>query len=405
MCQTRMKMDSATPFAPTPHPKLEWFLLHAGFVVIGVITTSLGPLLPMFSRQWGLSDAQAGFFFTAQYMMSLVGAVVIGWMLPRLGFSKVLGVGFLFLTLGMGFLGVSPWFLTALCVTGNGIGYGLANPATNLRGTQLPSSNVAAAISLLNFSWGVGAVACPFVVAALVPWIGIRGFGMFVAVFTLAIAAAHFLRPAPAGTVAAERKKHSFEDWMGHLRAGHAVPLTLLFFLYVGTESGIGGWVAALEKRMPSGGHVSALAVAPSVFYGFLLFGRGLASVVLHRFSTAKIAVGGLVMLAAGTGVIALAHSTAVLLVGVGMAGFGCAAQYPVLITWLADIFKKDADWMSALFFSAGGLGGAVLPWMIGIIAAQSQSLRVGFLVPLVASVSMVMLALKARPTKAETLG
>jgi fucose permease len=55
---------------------------------------------------------------------------------------------------------------------------------------------------------------------------------------------------------------------------------------------------------------------------------------------------------------------------------------------------------MGALYFSAGGLGGAVLPWMIGIIAAQTHSLRAGFLVPLVASFSMVLLALKARPQK-----
>jgi FHS family glucose/mannose:H+ symporter-like MFS transporter len=395
-----MKMDSANPSATTPHPRLEWFLLHAGFVVIGVITTSLGPLLPMYARHWGLNDAQAGFFFTAQYFTSLVASIATGWLFPRLGFSRVLGVGFLFLTLGMGFLGVSPWFLTALCVSANGFGYGLANPATNLRGTQLPSSNVAAAVSLLNFSWGVGAVICPFLVAALVPWTGIRGFAMFVGVFTLAIAVAHFLRPAPAVAVAAERKKHSFADWMGLLRVGPAIPLVVLFFLYVGTESGIGGWVAALEKRMPSGGHVSALAVAPSVFYGFLLFGRGLAPLVLRRFSTVAITVGALVMLAMGTGIIALANSSAVLLVGVGMAGFGCAVQYPVLITWLAEIFRKDADWMGALYFSAGGLGGAVLPWMIGIIAAQTHSLRAGFLVPLVASFSMVLLALKARPQK-----
>ncbi len=396
-----MKMDSAIPSAPTPHPRLEWFLLHAGFVTIGVITTSLGPLLPMHARHWGLNDAQAGFFFAAQYSMSLVASVATGWLFPRLGFSRVLGVGFLFLTLGMGFLGVSPWFLTALCVSANGFGYGLANPATNLRGTQLPTSNVAAAVSLLNFSWGVGAVVCPFLVAALVPWIGIRGFALFVAVFTLSIAVAHFLRHAPPPVVASERVKHSFADWMRNLRAAPAIPLVALFFLYVGTESGIGGWVAALEKRMPSSGHVSALAVAPSVFYGFLLFGRGLAPLVLRHFSTVAITLGGLVMLAAGTGIIVLANSTVVLLVGAGMAGFGCAAQYPVLIAWLAEIFRKDAVWMGALFFSAGGLGGAVLPWTIGIIAAQTHSLRAGFLVPLVASISMVMLALKARPHKA----
>jgi fucose permease len=128
-------MDSATSSSSTPNPRFEWFLLHAGFVVIGVITTSLGPLLPMFSTQWGLSDTQMGAFFPAQYCVSLLGVSVTGWLLPRFGFPKVLGGAFLFLTIGMAMMGISPWLLTAAAVSLNGFGYGLANPTTNLRGT------------------------------------------------------------------------------------------------------------------------------------------------------------------------------------------------------------------------------------------------------------------------------
>jgi fucose permease len=393
-------MDSATSSSSnsTPNPRLEWFLLHAGFVAIGVITTSLGPLLPMFSKQWGLSDAQMGSFFPSQYWASLVGVIATGWLLPRFGFSKVLGGAFVFLTLGMGFMGISPWMLTAGCVALSGFGYGLANPTTNLRGTQLPTSNVAVAVSLLNFSWGVGAVMCPFLVGALVPRIGIRGFGLCVAVGTVAIALAHFFRSAPPVIAAAERPKHSWAAWTQHLQQGAAIPLVLLFFLYVGTEAGVGGWVAALEKRMPVSGHASALTIAPSVFYGFLLLGRGLAPLGLRRFTTVVISLGGLLLATAGTVFIALAHSSPVLLVGAAMAGIGCAPQYPILVTWLAKIFGKDADWLAVLYFSAGSLGGGALPQLVGSIATQSHSLRAGFLVPLVASVAMLCLALRLRP-------
>lgn len=391
-------MNSATSSASTPNPQLEWFLLHAGFVVIGVITTSLGPLLPMFSKHWGLSDAQMGTFFPAQYCVSLFGVIATGWLLPRFGFSKVLGGAFLFLTLGMALMGVSPWLLTAMAISLNGFGYGLANPTTNLRGTQLPSSDVAAAVSLLNFSWGVGAVACPFLVAALVPRIGIQGLGICVAVFTLAIALAHFFRKAPAAAAASERVSHSWTDWKEHLRGGATIPLFLLFFLYVGTEAGVGGWVGALEKRMPVSGHVSALTIAPSVFYGCMLIGRGLAPVGLRRFSTVRLSLAGLVSAIFGSAIIALANSTPVLLAGVAMVGIGCAPQYPILVTWLARIFRNEADWVGSLYFSAGSLGGGALPQLVGSIATQSHSLRVGFLVPVVASVSMLVLALRLRP-------
>lgn len=394
----------SSPAATVPNAQSEWFLLHMGFVLIGIITASLGPLIPVYTRIWGITDAQAGFFFPAQYFTSLFGVIATGWFLPRFGFSKVLGVGFLFLTLGMGFLGISPWFMTAFCVALCGFGYGLSNPTTNLRGTQLPSSNVAAAVSLLNFSWGVGAVACPFLVAALVPRIGVRGLGICVAAFTLAVSVMHLVRKAEAPTVAVERVKHSLADWKRKLRISQAVPLVVLFFLYVGVEASFGGWAAALEKRLPSSAAASALSIAPSVFYGLLLFGRGLASLALRRWTTLVICVGGLLLTTFGGVAVAMANNKYVLLGGVAAAGFGCASLFPIYVTWMADIFRKDADWMGSLYFSAAALGGAVLPQLVGIIATQTHSLRAGILVPLIASIVMLYLTVRAQPHPWEPL-
>ena len=387
------------PLSPF-HPILNssGFCCTPGFVLIGIITASLGPLIPVYTKIWGITDAQAGFFFPAQYFTSLIGVIATSWLLPRFGFSKVLGIGFLFLSLGMGFLGVSPWFLTAGCVGLAGYGYGLTNPTTNLRGTQLPSKNVAAAVSLLNFSWGVGAVACPFLVAALVPRIGVRGFGMCVAVLTMALCVTHFVRKVPATTATLEKPKHSLADWKHRMAIAQAVPLVVLFFLYVGVEASFGGWVAALEKRLPGTVQASALSVAPSVFYGFLLLGRGLAPLLLRRWSTLGITISGIVFAASGGMALVLTDQKPVLLISVAACGFGCASLFPVYVTWMAQIFREDSDWIGALYFSAAALGGALLPQLVGIIATQSHSLRVGILVPLLASLAMFFLTLKARP-------
>jgi MFS transporter, FHS family, glucose/mannose:H+ symporter len=404
MCQTHSAMDSASFSTPNISPvpvnlvRFEWFLLHVGFVLIGIITASLGPLIPVYTQKWGITDAQAGYFFPAQYVTSIFGVIATGWLLPRLGTPKVLALGFFILTLGMAFLGVSPWYLTAFCVMLTGLGYGLSNPTTNLRGTQLPSSNVAAAVSLLNFSWGVGAVACPFIVKALVPSIGIQGFGLCVAVFTLALSAIHFFRKVPAPVEAMRRPKHSLADWKQKLQVGQAIPLLILFFLYVGTEASFGGWVAALQKRLPDSGHVSAVVLAASVFYGLLLLGRGMAPFALRHFSTVVIAITGSLTASVGGILIVVASGQAIFLIGVAAAGLGCASLFPVLVTWLANIYGEDAQWVGALYFSAAGLGGGILPKLVGTIATQMGSLRMGLLVPLVASVGMMFLALRARP-------
>jgi fucose permease len=390
-------MDSTASYRSTANPRFEWFLLHAGFILIGIITNILAPTLPIFSRQWSLSYGQAGLFFPAQYITSMFGVFATGWLVSRYSSSKVLALSFFFLTLGMAFLGISPWMLTATCVAFNGFGYGLANPTANLRATQLPSKNVAASVSLLNFSWGVGAVASPFIVQRLAPWLGVRGLSMGVAVLTLVLCLVHFLRPVPAPSGTTFSRKHPLSEWLSRLQQRPAIPLLLLFFLYVGTEVGIGGWVTEYGSRIPRL-YTSAFAVPAFIFYSFMVFGRGLAPLGLKRYSTFQISIVGLLFVAVGAGVIAVSTTQLFLLIGSGAAGFGCAPQYPIFVTWLAQIFREDSTWLSALFFSAGGLGGGVLPWLVGMFASQSHSLRAAFLLPLTVSLVMAVLTVRARP-------
>jgi FHS family glucose/mannose:H+ symporter-like MFS transporter len=382
-----------------PEVRFEWGLLHVGFVAIGIISPLLGPLIPTLKHQWAISDAQAGSLFASQFTGSLVGTVLTSYLLPRLGFSKMLALSFLCFAIGFSFFGVGPWTVAALAVAVYGFGYGLANPATNLRATQLPSKNVTAAVSLLNFSWGVGAVACPFVVGSLVPLIGVRGLALSLMCVSGLIGAVHYFHHAPGAAAPTAPVKRSWADWMEQLRVPAAIPLVLLFFLYVGSETGVGGWVAAQEKRLPGAGN-SALTLAPSVFYGMLLFGRGIAPVLLKRFSTARLALGGLISGAVGAATISLAPHPYLLYAGAAVAGFGFAPLFPIFVAWLAEIFKEKASWLSALVFGAGALGGAVLPWVIGQVSTRTGSLSRAFLVPMVACVLMAVLSLRVRPDR-----
>ena len=382
--------------------RFEWILLHAGFLAVGIITTLIGNVLPTFIRHWSLTDAQAGFLIAAQFSGSSLGTALTSVLLPRFGFARVLCAGFIAFAVGFSFLGLGPWLLAALAVFIYGFGYGLVNPATNLRGTQLPSRNMAAAVSLLNFTWTVGAVSCPFVVGQLLPRIGIRGIALSLTVVTLIMGAFHALRHSSAPEARAERSTRPLAEWIRALAQAPSISLTLLFFLYVGTEVGIGNWVATQERRMLASSTV-ALFLAPSFFYGFLLFGRGISPLVLRRLSTKTAAIAGLVSAALGAATIIFAQQPVLLYTGAAFAGFGCAPQYPILVTWLAQIFRENATWLSALFFGASGAGGAVLPWLMGIVASQTHSLRVGFTLPFIASVIMAVLAMRVKPQMLET--
>jgi MFS transporter, FHS family, glucose/mannose:H+ symporter len=395
-------MASSTASPPKHSARNERLLLHLSFIVIGVITTMLGPVLPFFSHRWSLTDAQAGFFFTAEYFCSTVGVALTSVFLPRFGFSKVTAVGFVAFAVAFAFLGIGPWMVSAAMVGIMGFGYGLANPAINLRATQLPSKSTAAAVTLLNFFWTIGAVLSPFFVGALIPSYGLRGFSVLLLACSLVLVALHlFLRAAPVSG-GQTRSTHSLAEWLAQLRMPRAVPLLLLFFLYVGVEVALGGWVASYEKRMPGMSTLTRL-LAPSVYYGFLLFGRGVAPLAFRHLSQIMISVGGLSLATVGCLVIALSNTPQALYLGAAIAGFGLAPQFPIFVTWLAAIFLDDSNWIGALFFGSAGIGGGALPWLVGIVSASTHSLRAGLYLPLVVTFVMIYLALQARPRLLET--
>jgi FHS family glucose/mannose:H+ symporter-like MFS transporter len=383
--------------AAPPDARTEWAFLHSGFVLIGISMTMLGPVLPYFTHRWNLTDGQAGLFFWTQYFGSFLGTLVTSWLLPRLGFSKLISTGYLCFALGLACLGLGPWFFSTVFMGIYGLGYGLANPSINLRATHLPSSNVAAAVSLLNFSWGIGAFSSPFVVAFFLGHVSLRALVVSLAASFLALAAVHFAQKAKPAASSETRPKRSFAVWRARLQPAPWISLALLFLLYVGIEISVGGWVALDEKRM-AGFTAGKMAAAPAFFYGFLLLGRFLVPIALKHFSQRALSVGGLVLTTVGVALVAFAQTPTVLHSGALLAGLGCGPQYPIYVTWLAAIFKDDATWLAALFFGAAGIGSSLIPWLVGVVASQTHSLHFGFMLPLASALLMIPFALRACP-------
>jgi len=391
---------SSLQSVPLAGARTEWAFLHGGFVLIGVTMTMLGPVLPYFTRHWMLNDSQAGLFFSSSYFASFLGTLLTSSLLPRFGFSRVISAGYFCYALGVALLGTGPWYFSIVFVAIYGLGYGFANPSVNLRATQLPSSNVAAAVSLLNFSWGIGAVLSPFLGAFFLGHLSFRTLTTALSVGFAALCFAHLMRKDPLSVAAAEHPKRTFAVWRARLHSAPWISLTLLFFLYVGIEISVGGWVALDEKRMATVA-ASGLAAAPAFFYGFLLLGRFLVPWELRVVSQRFLCVGCLALTAVGVTVVALAQAPVVLYLGALLAGFGCAPQYPIYVTWLAAGFKNDSTWLSGLFFGAAGLGSALIPWLVGVVASQAHSLRFGFLLPLISAIAMIPFALRACPNHA----
>jgi MFS transporter, FHS family, glucose/mannose:H+ symporter len=378
--------------------RFEWFLLHAGFVATGVVTTILGPILPLLAARWSLNDRQAGLLFTAQFLSSLVGALTTGYLVPRRGYLFVILVGFVFMAGGVGLLGFGPWMAGLLAMSCVGLGMGLTIPATNMYVAHIAGDRPAGALSIINFAWGVGSVLCPFLVIAFEPGAGVWGLGSLLAVILFSFAAGFGFVTEEVGASAKGLGSRGLGSaWRELLGSSPARALAAFFFLYVGTEVAVGGWIAAVAKRvylMPD----ALWVLTPSAFWGGLLLGRAVAAWVLRYLEESRLVYAGLTMAVLGTAVVLLASSRGGIRIGGGLAGFGLAPIYPVLVSWLSRARGIDVGRSGGLFFACAGCGGAFLPWLVGALSVRTGSLHLALSCTLASSVLMLLLIRGARP-------
>jgi fucose permease len=99
-----------------------------------------------------------------------------------------------------------------------------------------------------------------------------------------------------------------------------------------------------------------------------------------------------LVLSALGTTCLLLATARPQVILGVVLAGLGLASVYPIFISWLSKWYGERARRLGGVMFSVAALGGATMPWMVGLVSQRSNSLRVGLLVPLFGCLAMTLL-------------
>jgi MFS transporter, FHS family, glucose/mannose:H+ symporter len=359
-------------------------LLAAGFILTGIPTVIVGPVLPLFISRWSLSDSQAGLFFSMQFTASLCGVWITTGLTSRYGYRPSLIIGYVLTGAGLATLNAPTHMLALVATAAFGVGYGMVVPPTNLSAAEAGGASM---VSLLNFAWGIGAVACsPLILVALRHHF-LTGFLWIVAVGALGLAGCFIFATFPM-----EANAHSNESGAAPAAApalAITIAVSALFFVYVGTETSMGGWAAEDTKRLA--GHATNLTtMAPLFFYAGLMMGRGAAPLVLKRLGEFRVVLTAIAMDVLGIVLVIGANSPRVAFVGFAIAGLGCASIYPIYISWFSKWYGAAARRFGGVVFSTASLGASALPWLVGFISTRTGSLRIGLLVPLAGCFAML---------------
>src|SRR5580704_4136054 len=125
---------STAPAAPArpENPTGLLALLFTGFVLIGIPTVIVGPILPLFISRWSLNDSQAGLFFAVQFGASLCGTWITTALTAWFGYRPGLTIGCLCTGVGLSLLNAPTHVLALVGTATFGRGYGVGIPPSNL---------------------------------------------------------------------------------------------------------------------------------------------------------------------------------------------------------------------------------------------------------------------------------
>jgi MFS transporter, FHS family, glucose/mannose:H+ symporter len=366
-------------------------IAYAVFLPIGLVTVLLGPMLPTLSARWSLNYSQAGALFTDQYIASTLAVAVSGVLVARWGYRFAMKAGLLFVIVGLALLLSGSEVLGIACIAGYGWGLGLLVPAANLLVAGVNPTRRSAKLNVLNFCWSAGAVACPFLVAFAATRHRVILLFDLVAGCMLVVLVGIAIMPASIVEPAVDKGRTALGiDW----RQRALLPLGALFFVYVGTENGFGGWIASYAKSLGSM-TVSMSLVSPSFFYASLMFGRLLAPLLLRMIDEIHLAQAGLLVACAGTGGLLLSRALPGVATSACLAGLGLSCVYPITIALLSREFGTAASRIGSVMFTLANLGGGSMPWLVGASANRFGALKAGLAVPLAGCAAMYVLYLR----------
>jgi MFS family permease len=142
-------------------------LLFAGvasFVMMGAGQALFGPVLPVYVRDFSLTEIEAGLFVALLWVGCFLGVGIMYVRGAMIGPRHALAA----MAAGTGVMAASPlWAVTLVGGVLFGVGYGMATAVFNPRVMRAFGARGASMLSLLNATFGIGAIAAPLVFVGL----------------------------------------------------------------------------------------------------------------------------------------------------------------------------------------------------------------------------------------------
>ncbi|MBC7945397.1 MAG: MFS transporter [Burkholderiales bacterium] len=369
----------------------------------------------MLRAMHGFSDAQYGAIFLPQVVAAVIGAVGGGVLAQRIGLKALLVLALLANTLSQALLAASSGMAAdtayAIVLAGTaslGLGFGLSGaPLNSFPPTFFPERRNTAVVALHTLL-GLGLMAGPLLAAwTMDRWLRFP-LSLLVVCLAVAIVVALTSFPDDRATERSTRKARQNKqgDRQSESDAAPAPQRSTVFWLfmtiavlYAFAEGTFSSWVAIYlqqTKQLPE----TTAAAALSAFWGALVAGRLLVSVIVVRVAAERVWQTLPVIMILAFLLLPYVDSPASSIALFALAGLACSAFFPLTMALVSRQFDQHVAWVSAMLTAALMLGVGLGAFAIGALRnwlTLEQLYRVSAVYPILVLLLIAATLRKAR--------
>jgi fucose permease len=360
------------------YPKIGLVLLaYVAFIALGLPDGLLGVAWPSIRASFGIPLDAVGMLITASVAGYITSSFLSGPVIARIGVAHVL-TGSCALT-GMGLMGYTlapEWWMMVVLGVISGLGAGAIDAGLN---TYVAAHFGEGLMQWLHASYGIGVTLGPIIMtvalANLNSWRTgyqvVAGFQWILAVGFAVTLAMWEQKSAPEASQAPKRLTDYRTPMRETLRHPRVWFSALLFFLYVGAEVSLGTWTYSLL--------IGSRGIDPTVgglftgsYWAAFTVGRVVAGLFARKTGGKLLVLGGLAIALLGTVILIWNPSPPANLLAVALIGLAIGPIFPAMMSGTSQrVGMKDAANTIGLQMAATGLGTAVVPSLMGVLARQ----------------------------------
>jgi fucose permease len=362
------------------YPKIGLVILaFVAFISLGMPDGLLGVAWPSIRVSFSIPLDAVGLLLAAAVAGYMTASFLNGPLIARWGVGKVLAASCALTGIALiGYTLVPQWWMMVLLGVVAGLGAGAIDAGLN---TYVASHFGEGLMQWLHASYGIGVTLGPIIMTvaltALNSWrVGYRVVGGFqIALATCFVLTLAMWKQKEASVGTEEPKRLTdYKTPLGEtLREPRVWLSVLLFFLYVGAEVSLGTWIYTLltESR---GIAPAAAGLWAGSYWATFTIGRVVAGVFAKKVGLKRLVLGGL--LGAWLGALLLGWNpfAAASLLAVALIGFAIAPIFPALMSGTSQrVGPHFAANTIGMQMAAAGLGTAVIPSLVGVLARRSS--------------------------------